>query len=89
MLLDCTLGKYAHAHFVPNRPFSYVTIWVTAMIRKSTDAAILCRVDELWPRTMRGNWRLDGKLTDLVLLEHHEVEMSYSLLAVLAHALLE
>ena len=85
----------------PNSPFRYVAVWIAAVVRKTPNSASFRRVDELCGRAGnclhkrndekgRGTMsKKEGHVAYLVLLQHHEVEMSDSLLRILSHTLHE
>lgn len=47
VLLDIPLGEDTHPDPVPNEPFCYIGVGVTAVVCKTTDAAPFGCVDEL------------------------------------------
>ena len=72
-------------------PLGYVAIGITTVISKSTDAPTLCCIDILICNHVNGCLVVHQKRvrTHLVLLQHHEVEMSDALLRILSHTLHE
>ena len=47
VLLDVTIGENAHSNVSADSPLGNVAVWITAVVRKSTNAAALRRIDEL------------------------------------------
>lgn len=59
MLDDVAFREDSHPHFVPNKPFRYIAVRITAVIGKSTDVSFLRGIDILVKqiRNVRNNTR--------------------------------
>lgn len=88
MFLDISFGENSHPNVITNGPFGNIAIGTTAVISKAPNSTRLCRIDELdgWVRKCRPSRLVE---THLVLLQHHEVKVSYAIFRVIPHTFLE
>lgn len=93
VLLNVPFREDAHPDILAHSPLGYVAVWATTVVGETTNATILRSIDEL-QRWVVLEWVLLTVLrreisAHLVLLQHHEVKVPYTLRCIVPHAFLE
>ncbi len=82
MLLDRAARKDSHPDVLPYRPLRNVTIGIATMVGEATNAPAFGGIDELGSMLQQQGVHSQSQATHLILLQHHKVEVSYTLLRV-------